>query len=284
MQSGGQDEAGRQTTGQWDAVVLGGGDPGDEFARAHGVGVKPQIELLGVPMALYVLRALRDSGRVRRVAYVGPVPAGGEALIDLRVTDHGTLLSNLEGGIEALGADAGALGTEPSVSSATRPRVLVVTADIPMLTPQMLREVLDAAPEVGLVYPIVRREVCEASYPGVRRTYARLKDGSFTGGNLFMLDPGLVGEFLPRLRQVLAARKQPLRLAGLIGPGVLLSLVLGRLSIAALEARVSTLLGVQARALITPHAAVGTDVDKDDDLTLAAQALARQPAGGRAGP
>lgn len=266
MQTGGQGGA-----GQWDAVVLGGGDPGDEFARAHGVSVKPQIELLGVPMALYVLRALRASGRIGQIAYVGPVPAGGEVLIDVRVTDHGTLLSNLESGVEALrpvGFSSG--GTAPR-------RVLVVTADIPMITPEMLCEVLDAAPDVALVYPIVRREVCERAYPGVRRTYARLKDGRFTGGNLFMLDPALVGEFLPRLRQVLDARKQPLRLAGLIGPGVVLSLLLGRLSIAALEARVGGILGVPVRALITPHAAIGTDVDKDDDLTLAAQALVQLP-------
>ncbi|MCD0157206.1 nucleotide-diphospho-sugar transferase, partial [Deinococcus sp. 6GRE01] len=126
-------------------------------------------------------------------------------------------------------------------------------------------------------YPVVRREVCEAAYPGVKRTYARLRDGTFTGGNLFLLDPALIGQFLPRLREVLAARKAPLKLAGLIGPGVLLRLVTGRLSVAALEAKVSALLGVPARALITPHAAVGTDVDKDEDLTLAEAQLTGRP-------
>jgi len=245
----------------WDAVVLGGGDPSDPFAAAHGVALKTQIELSGLPMALYVLQALRDCPQVGRIAYVGPVPAGGEDLIDLRVTDHGTLIGNLEVGTDALVQDRGQ-------ERSRRARVMVITADVPLITSSMLSDVLQAAPDAGLVYPIVRREDCERAYPGVKRTYARLKDGTFTGGNVFLLDPALITLFLPRLREILAARKQPVKLAALIGPLVLLRLLTGQLSIGQLQQRVGTLLGVEARALITEHAAIGTDVDKEADLEL----------------
>lgn len=245
---------------RWSAVVLGGGDPGDHFAAAHHVNVKTLIPIHGLPMAVYVLRALNQSGRAARIAYVGPTTPEIDALIDYRITDHGTLLSNLEAGVEALEAD----GLQ------AHERVLVVTADIPMLTAQQVRDVLDAAPaQAALVYPVVRREDCEKTYPGVKRTFVRVQDGTFTGGNLFILDPALIGKFLPRLRAVLAARKAPLKLAGIIGPGILLQLLTGRLTVARLEEKVSEILGVQARALITPHASIGTDVDKDDDLRLA---------------
>lgn len=254
------------TAGQWSAVVLGGGDPGDPFAAAHAVPVKALIPVRGEPMALHVLRALRESGRVARVAYVGPTVPAMDALIDERVTDHGTLLSNLEAGVEALTASGLAPGE----------RVLVVTADIPLVTGAQLADVLDTAPAgAGLVYPVVPRSACEQTFPGVRRTYARLRDDTFTGGNVFMLDPRLIGQFLPRLREVLAARKAPLKLAGLIGPGVLLRLLTRRLTVRELEERVSVILGVPARALITPHAAIGTDVDKEDDLQLAEAHLGR---------
>lgn len=236
-----------------------GGDPGDPFAAAHGVAVKALLPVGGEPMALHVLRALRGSGRVARVAYVGPTLPDMDPLIDERVTDHGTLLSNLEAGVEQLSRAGLASGA----------RVLVVTADIPLVTPEQIADVLASAPpDAGLVYPVVRRSECERAYPGVKRTYARLREDTFTGGNLFLLDPGLIGQFLPRLREVLAARKAPLRLAGLIGPGVLVKLLTRRLTVPELEARVSTILGVKARALITPHAAIGTDVDKETDLTL----------------
>lgn len=248
------------TETRWSAVVLGGGDPGDPFAAAHGVKVKPLIPVQGQPMALYVLRALRGSGRVARIAYVGPTTPAIDDLIDLRVTDRGTLLGNLEAGVDTLSA-AGLHEQE---------RVLVVTADIPMLTADMVGDVLDAAPrDAGLVYPVVRRETCEAAYPGVKRTYAKLRGGTFTGGNLFILDPTLIKQFLPRLREVLAARKAPMKLAGIIGFGVLVKLLTGRLTVPELEEKVSSILGVKARALITPHAAIGTDMDKDADLALA---------------
>lgn len=245
---------------QWNAVVLGGGDPGDPLATAYGVRVKPLIPVAGQPMALHVLRALKDSGRVQRVAYVGPTTPEMAALIDVNVADQGQLLRNLEAGVQALG-EAGA-------------RVLVVTADIPMLRAEEVRDVLVQAPDAALVYPVVRREDCEEAYPGVQRTFVRVRDGTFTGGNLFLLDPALIGQFLPRLQEVLMARKAPLKLAALIGPSVLFQLLTGRLTVGTLEEKVSAILHVPARALITPHASVGTDVDKPVDLELAERMLA----------
>lgn len=251
----------------WNAVVLGGGDPGDPFAAAHGVGVKALIPLSGEPLGLHVLRALRESGRVGRVAYVGPTTPEMDALLDERVTDAGSLLSNLEAGVRAL----------PTAPRGEAARVLVVTADIPLMTGDMLRDVLEQAareaPGAALVYPVVPREACEAAFPGVKRTYVTLTDGTFTGGNLFLLDPHLIHQFLPRLREVLAARKAPLKLASLIGFSVLLRLLTRRLDIATLENKVSEIMGVPARALVTLHAAVGTDIDKESDLELARRVL-----------
>ncbi|MFC6591747.1 hypothetical protein ACFP81_06780 [Deinococcus lacus] len=102
-----------------------------------------------------------------------------------------------------------------------------------------------------------------------------MREGTFTGGNLFLLRPELVQQFLPRLREVLAARKAPLRLAAMIGPGILLRLLTRQLTVPELEAAVSRLLGAEVRGLVTPHASIGTDIDKESDLELAARALAQ---------
>ena len=238
---------------QWNAVVLGGGDAGDPFPARHGVPVKALIDVMGRPMGQYVLEALRDSGCVNRVAYVGPLTPGMRALVNEELQDTGTLLGNLEVGVRALGPQG---------------RVLVVTADVPLMTGEMLRDVLLCAPDAALVYPVVRREACEAAFPGVKRTYARLRDGTFTGGNVFLLDPRLVERFLPRIRQLFALRKQPLALARLIGWPVLFKLLAGRLTIAELEGRVGAMLDVPVAALVTPHAPIGADVDKPEDLEL----------------
>ena len=240
------------------AVVLGGGKAGDPFPEAFGVPVKALIPILERPMAWYVLRALRESGKVDRIVYVGPVTPDLEPLIDANLPDAGGMLENLEAGLQRL--------AQKDLRSDGR--VLVATADVPLLTPQAVRDLFERDPGAALVYPVVPQRAAEARFPGGKRTYARVAEGRFTGGNLFVLEPGLVGQFMPRLRGVIANRKNPLALAGLIGLGTFCKFVLGRLTIPELEARVSQILGVPARALVTEAAEIGFDVDKPEDLEL----------------
>lgn len=246
---------------QYSALVLGGGDPGDPFAAAHRVPVKALIPLVGKPMGQYVLEALRDSGKISSVTYLGPTALEMSSLIDTPLESRGTLLENLEYGLDHL----------PSSG-----RVLVLTADIPLLTGAELRSVLEGVPQSDIVYPIVRREDCEGVFPGVKRTYAKLKDGTFTGGNLFLLESSAKLRFLPRLKKVLENRKNVLALASLFGPLTALKLAAGRLEIAELERTVARILGVSASAFVTQHASVGVDVDKEEDLTLLERILKKR--------
>ena len=64
----------------------------------------------------------------------------------------------------------------------------------------------------------------------------------------------------------MALRKRPLALARRVGGDGLLKLLLGRLSLAEVEARAQRILGVEARALVTPYPEVGVDVDREEDL------------------
>lgn len=227
-----------------EAIVLGGGE--EAWAVRYGVRSKALVPYRGRPMAEWVLSALAEAGLSS--IYVGENP-GLSPPPRLTLPDRGSMLENLEAALAHAGA-----------------RVLVATADIPHLTPEAVRFVLEKAPEAALVYPIVPKEKVEARFPGSRRTYARLKEGTFTGGNLLLLDKALFFQALPLAKRVVALRKKPLALARLIGWDVLLKLLLGRLSLAELEARAERILGVKARALLTPYPEVGVDVDREEDL------------------
>jgi GTP:adenosylcobinamide-phosphate guanylyltransferase len=234
------------------AVVLGGGKAGDPVALSAGVPVKSLLELGGQPMAAHVLKALRAGG-VGKIVYVGQTVPALAPLLDLHIPAVGKMLENLQAGLEPL---------------LHEPRVLVATADIPLLTPKAVQDILARDPSVGLVYPVVPKHAAEAQFPGGKRTYAHLREGTFTGGNLFLLEPRLVGQFLPRLEYVLDNRKNVLRLAGMFGLGALCKLLLGQLRIAELEQTVSRILGVPAKALVSEYAEIGFDVDKPEDLAL----------------
>ncbi len=200
----------------------------------------------GRPMAEWVLEALKGAGL--SAVYVGENP-GLSPPPRLTLPDRGSLLDNLEAALAYVEG-----------------RVLVATADLPHLTPEAVRFMLERAPEAALVYPIVPKERVEARFPGNRRTYARLREGTFTGGNLLLLDKALFFQALPLARRAVALRKNPLALARMVGLDILVKLLLGRLSLLEVEARAKRILGVEARALITPYPEVGVDVDREEDL------------------
>jgi GTP:adenosylcobinamide-phosphate guanylyltransferase len=234
------------------AIVLGGGKPNDPLAQAANVPVKSLIPIHGQVMALYVLKALQAGG-ITNIIYVGPATPELEPYISTHIPAKGTMLENLQAGLQALTLEN---------------RVLISTADIPLLSKEAVQDILKRDTGIGLVYPVINKTAAERDFPGGKRTYAKLLEGTFTGGNLFLLEPRLVNAFLPRLEYILENRKNVIALAGMFGIGALIKLIIGRLSKTELEKTVSRILGVPAEALVTNYAEIGFDVDKPEDLAM----------------
>jgi molybdopterin-guanine dinucleotide biosynthesis protein A len=246
------------------AVVLAGGDASDRIAREAGVGAKALLPIGDRPMGAYVLGALRDCAAVRTIVYVGAASTRLTPSYDVRVEAGARFVDSLALG---LGAAMAVTDGDP------RARFLLMGADVPWVTGAMLERFLLAADAlqqaqagprsgVDLVYPVVPRDVAEAQFPHQRRTFVRLRDGSFTGGNVVLLRASVVPRLLPLIDRVHRARKNPAALAAIVGWDVLFSLLLGTASIDALERRVSRLLDAPARALVTRDAAIAADVDR----------------------
>ncbi len=215
-------------------------------------------------MVEYVLAALRATPRVNRIALVGPLPLppAVAAGVDIPVPARGEMLDNLAAGLAALGSDA---------------PVLALAADIPLLTAQAVGAFLDAARDLDLDigYGIVPRDDMVREFPGVRKTFVRLRDGVFTGGSLVLIRPQAFVRAQDVLAGAVRARKSPLALARLLGPGVILGLLAGSLRIADLENRVAALAGIRARAVICHHPEIGLDVDHPETLAVVRDRLSR---------
>jgi molybdopterin-guanine dinucleotide biosynthesis protein A len=238
------------------AVVLAGGAASDALAAQAGVAAKALVPFQGKPLGAYVLEALSRCGRVREVVYVGPLAAGLERFDATEVPAGERLSESLKNGFEA-------------AASRARPgeRVLVVTADLPWLRAEALEHFVDGAPRADVVYPAISREVAEEQFPDQARTYARFREGTLTGGNLALVTKEGGQAILPFIERFYRARKNPLALAALIGPKVLVNFALRRLSLRDVEKRVEQLLSVTARVVLSPHASLGADVDKPSHLT-----------------
>jgi GTP:adenosylcobinamide-phosphate guanylyltransferase len=235
------------------AVVLAGGRAGDDFRAATGVESRALAPVAGRPMVTWVLEAVSAAETVDRIVLVG-----AESL-----TDAPGARQRLRAGGDLLDAIERGMGACPGAG-----HVLLVSADIPALTPEgvdaFVREGI--ASGADFVYPIISRETNEARFPGLKRTYLRLSDGVYTGGNLFLARPEALLRQRDLIRRAYAARKRPFQLACIVGWGVLLRVLFRRLSLADAEAALSRLMGGNARAIVTEHAELGADIDRVADL------------------
>ena len=109
----------------------------------------------------------------------------------------------------------------------------------------------------------------ESRFPDIKRTYASLRDGTFTGGNLFLVRREIISRCLSKAEEFVKLRKSPTALARMVGLGMLLKYFLGQLTIAEAERRVSKIVGAKGCAVISDYPEVGVDVDKASDLEIA---------------
>ncbi|GFP35938.1 hypothetical protein HKBW3S43_01726 [Candidatus Hakubella thermalkaliphila] len=124
-----------------------------------------------------------------------------------------------------------------------------------------------------MYYPIMRQEELLKEYPQTKRTFVRVKEGSFTGGNLALVRPGVILNNLKLFERLYDQRKSPWGMARVIGLSCALKLLVGILSIEEAEKRLSKLIRARGKAIITREVERGMDVDKKEDLILVRNAL-----------
>lgn len=157
--------------------------------------------------------------------------------------------------------------------------VLVVASDIPLLTPRVVEDFIAACAKdsADFYYAIVPQDAIERAFPGARKTFVRVAEGTFAGGSVMLFNPAVVDRVRTFVTRVIAARKKPWLLAQLFGWSVVMKFASGRLTIAEMEAKVTELLGITARAVIRPDPELALDVDvgKPENLAIIRDALGR---------
>ncbi len=255
-----------------DAILLAGGGDASTPNKAF-------LDGAGHPMVWYAARALADAPSVGRVVAVGPAErlreACGPLLADIVPDAGGTILDNVVAGLAHVAptTDSGVDGP---------PSVLVAASDIPLLTAEAVEDFLAACAKeaADFYYPIVPQTVLEDRYPGARKTFIRVVDGSFTGGSLFVFSPRVVDKVRDFAEKVLRARKKPWLMAQLFGWSTVMKFSSGRLSIKDLEARAREITGLDARAMIIrrPELALDADEEHPENLVIIRQVLRREGA------
>lgn len=262
--------------GELGAVILAGRRNSWALRELHGAEWEALVPLAGRPMVAWVAAACLAAPSLRHVVLVGPDPGAADA--DLARARRERRLSVVEPGADLLGSvRQGLEGLQAALPAATG--VVLVTGDVPLIEGAMLERFVAAIPagaDVG--YPVARRQRMEQRFPGAVRTYVRLRDGEFTGGNALYLRLAAAPRALQWAESLYAARKQPWKLAMMFGPAVLVRVLTRRATVAELERRLGRLAGLRAHAVEVADPELAMDVDKAADYRLA-EARLRAAAG-----
>ena len=246
------------------AIILAGAPAEPELEAKYSVKNRAEVPVEGKTMITRVLDALKASPLVGDICVVGDIQCDGASRI---IPPAGSLMENLIAGMKACGSDG---------------HVLVATSDIPLLTTAAVDDFIERCGdlEADFYYPVIPKDANEKQFPGIRRTYARLAEGTFTGGNIMVINARFLSENADLIYDVIAARKSVVKLARLIGLGVLLRVVIAQvlwakaINLNLLEKIIGRILNAKIKAIQTPYAEIGADVDDLEQLEAVEALLA----------
>jgi CTP:molybdopterin cytidylyltransferase MocA len=247
-------------------VLAASRGPQDPVARHTGQSHKALVKVDGVAMLVRVLRALRESRSVGRVAVcveAGASLAGADPEVDGLLAEGGVTL------IDAAATPSLSVARALDMLSGPLP-LLVTTADHPLLTAAMVDHFCKVAPpDADAAVGVVAASRLQSRHPDAIRTWYRFAGEGYSSCNLFLLrspEARRIVDFWARLEQ---HRKRPWRLVAAVGPLALLRFLLGRLSLDDALRHLSRRAGATIRAVELPFAEAAIDVDKPADLALA---------------
>ena len=253
------------------AIISAGGYPKPDeslYPITQG-GNKALIDIGGKPMLQWILDALNGCQRIEQVILVG-LPEGVKVQSHhplTRVDNHGDLFENVRAGAETL------LRLDPAAEIS-----LLLPVDVPAVTTKMIDWMIDRinGQPYDIFYSVVERSVMEKRYPQSKRTYTHLKGMEICGGDVHAFRPAIAAQDNPLWERILAARKNPLKQASLVGLDTLFLLLTRQMTLEQTAAFISRKLGVRGQAVLLPYAEMGMDVDKDFQLEIMRNELVKK--------
>ncbi len=241
-------------------VLAGSSSPGklEKYAEEDN---KALIVIKGKPMLIHVLEALGGVSRVGEIKLVGSPPQLIPVLQEYQqpswecISQGNTLLENLEAGLRAVPLEY---------------PCLIVTSDIPLIGSEAVEDFLArcGTMQKDFYYPIIEEQECRRKFPETERTYVKLREGRFTGGNMTLLQPSSILEKINDLYAVFSYRKQPWKYIRMLSVPLAVKFLLKRATIPELEFQLSRYFSLEIEAVRTPYPEIGTDVDKPEDLNM----------------
>ncbi|HES58472.1 MAG TPA: hypothetical protein ENO21_03480 [Firmicutes bacterium] len=278
-----QHDTGQTAIRPVDAVLLAAGINHVPLYPGYRPDLKAVLEFGGEPSLVHVLRALGAAQLIRDICVVGP-PDRLRPMVEQAGLTSGvafipggeTLVDSVTRGLEHFS------GNDP---------VLLVTADLPLLSPDAVDEFVARCQARETFYDenIYLSGVDRSSFTGRWRRapvkFLRFARQAVVHGNLALLSPSLAGHELVRrkLDALYRVRKRPFRSAFVLGLRIALAYVLGAYLMRMVTLRrLAGLIGSSLKLGLVPvkvgHPGIALDVDEPKDYRFVKRLLEQDSA------
>lgn len=241
-----------------DVVIPAGGELDPDFARVVGTKSKALITIEGLTVLHRTIEALRGSSRIRRIVVVGSQEVLNHSdvkLADASFLAVGSSPQNINLGVSELLK----LDFPPE-------KVVIVTADLPFLTSKTVDTFLDSCPpESDFCLPLVSKEDFDEKFPNTSATFVKLAQGELTAGCMYLTSVRGLKVATPHLEELFKKRKSKVGMAMILGPSFVWDLMVRKLTVPVIEAKVQELLNVRGKAIPDSPAELALDIDYVED-------------------
>ena len=245
------------------ALILAGTQEKGSLEVAEKVDNKALIIIDSKPMIEYIVDALNNTENIDQILVVGPKkelhPYIGKKVKEI-LNPGNTILENMEIGLNYFNsADS----------------LLLLTSDIPLITPEAIDEFLRICTKrkAYIGYPLITKENIMKKFPETKRTYIKMKEGIFCGGNITFFKPDVFFQNKKLIKELFENRKSTWKYAKILGLKFILKFLFKTLTIEEIEKRLTDIIGYNSIAVMVSYPEIMIDLDKLSDLKLIRKCL-----------
>ncbi|MBI1333599.1 MAG: hypothetical protein JST12_10170 [Armatimonadetes bacterium] len=242
-------------------MLPSGGKIDDHFARVALTPYKSLIKVQDYMVGFKVLEAIIDSGRLNKIVLVAPkeVQDAFGIRIPNKLNDSGDLTKNITMAVREL-----------KNSGDCSSRVVILTTDLPYVEGKNIQAFLDACrDDADICVPLISKEEYIDRFPSASGTFAKLRDGEWTLGCIYLIKPDVFLKIIPEVEKVVANRKKIFSMAKLFGFGFLWKVLTRSVTTDDIVRKVETILGCRVGVVRGGPAEFAYDIDDINDYEYA---------------
>jgi GTP:adenosylcobinamide-phosphate guanylyltransferase len=246
-----------------DALILAGGKDTTSLESSHKINNKALLMINNVPMIEYVVNALNQAQEIQNVIVVGPkadLLPHIEKKVSQIIDSTDSFVENVKIGIDNIDNDE---------------KLMILTSDVPLITGKMIDDFIKECQKYDafLYYPFIKKELILKKFPQTVRSYASLKEGTFCGGNMVILESSLFNKNEELLNEVFQNRKDLKKYIALLGVKFIIKYLFRCLTVQEIEDRAAKIVGYPVKGVMVNYPEMMIDLDKLSDYELILQIL-----------